>query len=138
MGVARQRRTHRYSVHLLYWYKSTNSTNAGTKVQILTRRAAAPHTQVLDSLALLVQKYKYWHKSTNTDAPRASAAHTAHIHAWLRGLQGGGVSRSCGGGGEVGAERRGMLELLWPALLGAAQIDELIAGVCVCGSILKN
>jgi hypothetical protein len=57
-------------VYLLYWYKSTNT---GTKVQILTQKASAAvsamrHAEAAGVLALLVQKYEYRYKSTNTDA----------------------------------------------------------------------
>jgi hypothetical protein len=49
--------------YLLYWYKSTN---IGTR----TWRRAAGSSRLeragTNVLALLVQKYKYWHKSTKT------------------------------------------------------------------------
>jgi hypothetical protein len=52
---ARGRPRRRYSVYLLYWYKSTNADTESCRCA----RTTAP--QVRSVLALLVQEYKCWH-----------------------------------------------------------------------------
>ena len=52
--------TRRYSLYLLYWYKSTNTDAAHAQMAFPACAAnSVMHVQVLDLLALLVQWYKY-------------------------------------------------------------------------------
>ena len=65
---------HLCSVCLLYWYKSTNTDTAQhAKCSTLSRRCSS----LLSLLALLAQKYQFWHS-----APLSSAQHSrvdAHL-----------------------------------------------------------
>jgi hypothetical protein len=58
---------HRYSVYLLYWYKSTN-TDAKLRTAPLCDAAQRVSCRLRYSVYLL-----YWYKSTNTDAAQPPA-----------------------------------------------------------------